>query len=89
MPTNGPGGGVTYGDDDYKLTDGAVIPAYGRQFANAVDGIPANSGGTVQATWTGTHPAGTATIWMTAPSSGYGVVRPGSVTIAWRNASGA
>jgi hypothetical protein len=88
MPTNGPGGGTAFGDDDYKLTDGAVIPAYGPQFANAVDGVPANSGGTVQATWTGAHQPGTATVWMAAPSSGYGVVLPGSVTIAWRNASG-
>ena len=53
-PTNGPGGGTTFGDDDYKLTDGAVVPVYGPQFADAVDGIPGNSGGSVQATWTGT-----------------------------------
>jgi hypothetical protein len=89
MPTNGPGGGVAYGDDAYKLTDGAVIPVYGPQFANAVDGVPAGSGGTVQATWTGAHQPASATVWMTAPASGYGVVLPSSVTIAWRNASGA
>jgi hypothetical protein len=87
-PTNGPGGGTTFGDDDYKLTDGAVIPVYGPQFADAVDGIPGNSGGSVQATWTGTHSASTATIWMSTPNSTYGVVLPASVTIAWRNASG-
>jgi hypothetical protein len=88
-PTNGPGGGTTFGDDADKLTDGAVIGVYGPQFADAVDGVPAGSGGTVQATWTGAHPASTATVWMTAPSSTYGVVLPGAVTIAWRNASGA
>jgi hypothetical protein len=92
-PTNGPGGGTTFGDDDYKLTDGAVIPAYGPQFADAVDGIPGNSGGSVQATWTGTHSAGStgassATVWMTPPNGAYGVVLPASVTISWRNASG-
>src|ERR1700760_4588977 len=88
-PTNGPGGGTTFGDDAYKLTDGAIIGVYGPQFADAVDGVPADSGGTVQATWTGAHPASTATVWMTAPSSAYGVVLPSAVSIAWRNASGA
>lgn len=88
MPTNGPGDGTTYGDDDYKLTDGAVIPVFGPQFADAVDGIPANTGGSVQATWTGAHDASTATVWMTAASSTYGVVLPASVTISWRNAGG-
>lgn len=88
MPANGPGGGVTFSDDAYRLTDGAVIPAYGPQFADAVDGVPAGSGGSVQATWTGAHQPATATVWMTAPSSAYGVVLPSSVTIAWRNASG-
>ncbi len=87
-PTNGPGGGTTFGDDDYKLTDGAVVPVYGPQFADAVDGIPGNSGGSVQATWTGAHGVSTATIWMSTPNSTYGVVLPASVTIAWRNASG-
>ncbi|HXP57819.1 MAG TPA: DUF4855 domain-containing protein, partial [Streptosporangiaceae bacterium] len=89
MPTNGPGGGTTYGDDDYKLTDGAVIGVFGPQFADAVDGIPASTGGTAQATWTGAHTAPSATVWMTAASSAYGVVLPASVTISWRNASGA
>jgi hypothetical protein len=88
-PTNGPGGGTTFGDDDYKLTDGAVVPVYGPQFANAVDGIPGNSGGSVQATWTGAHSTSTATIWMATPNSSYGVVLPASVTISWRNAAGA
>ena len=88
-PTNGPGGGTTFGDDDYKLTDGAVVPVYGPQFADAVDGIPGNSGGSVQATWTGAHSTSTATIWMATPNSSYGVVLPASVTISWRNASGA
>jgi hypothetical protein len=88
-PTNGPGGGTTYGDDDYKLTDGAVIPVFGLQFAEAVDGIPAGAGGSAQATWTGAHGASAATVWMTAASSAYGVVLPASVTITWRNASGA
>ena len=92
-PTNGPGSGTTFGDDDYKLTDGAVVPVYGPQFADAVDGIPGNSGGSVQATWTGAHSASstgvsTATIWMSTPNSTYGVVLPASVTISWRNASG-
>jgi Domain of unknown function (DUF4855) len=87
-PTNGPGGGTSFGDDDYKLTDGAVVPVYGPQFADAVDGIPGNSGGSAQATWTGAHAAGRATVWMTTPNSSYGVVLPASVTIAWRNASG-
>jgi Domain of unknown function (DUF4855) len=88
-PTNGPGGGTTFGDDDYKLTDGAVIPAYGPQFADAVDGIPGNSGGSVQATWTGAHSASSVTVWMTGASSTYGVILPVAVTISWRNASGA
>ena len=65
QPTNGPGGGVTYGDDGYKLTDGAIIPAYGPQFAAALDGMTANNGGTVQATWPTPHTPATATIWMT------------------------
>jgi hypothetical protein len=88
-PTNGPGGGTTYGDDDYKLTDGAVIPVFGPQFADAVDGMPAGTGGSAQATWTGGHSATSATVWMTAASSTYGAVLPASVTISWRNASGA
>ncbi len=87
QPTNGPGGGVTYGDDDYKLTDGAIIPAYGPQFAGALDGMTASTGGTVQATWNNPHSATTATVWMTAPSNTYGVILPPSVTIQWRNAS--
>jgi hypothetical protein len=87
-PTNGPGGGTAFGDDDYKLTDGAVIPVYGPQFANAVDGIPGSSGGSVQATWTGAHSAASATVWMTPPNSTHGVVLPASVTISWRNATG-
>jgi Domain of unknown function (DUF4855) len=86
-PTNGPGGSTTYGDDDYKLTDGAVIPAYGPQFADALDGMTASTGGTVQATWLNPHSASTATVWMTAANTSYGVVLPQSVTIAWRNAS--
>ena len=86
-PTNGPGGGTTYGDDDYKLTDGAIIPVYGPQFADALDGMTANTGGTVQATWLNPHSASTATVWMTAPNNSYGVILPSSVTIAWRNAS--
>jgi hypothetical protein len=89
MPTNGPGGGTTYGDDDYKLTDGAVIPVFGPQFADALDGMTADKGGTVQATWTGAHSASTATVWMTAANNSWGVILPGSVTISWRNASGA
>ena len=73
-PANGPGSGTTFGDDDYKLTDGTVVPVYGPQFADAVDGIPGNSGGSVQATWTGAHSANstgasTATIWMSTPNS--------------------
>jgi hypothetical protein len=88
MPTNGPGGGTTYGDDDGKLTDGAVIPVFGPQFADAVDGLAASSGGSVQATWTGAHAATAATVWLPAASSTYGVVLPASVTIAWRNAAG-
>ena len=51
--------------------------------------MPADSGGTVQATWAGAHPATTATVWMTAPNSTYGVVLPGAVTVTWRNAGGA
>ena len=81
QPTNGPGGGVTYGDDDYKLTDGNIIPTYGAQFADALDGMTANAGGTVQATWATPHTATTATIWMTAPSNTYGVILPPSVAI--------
>jgi hypothetical protein len=87
QPTNGPGGGVTYGDDDYKLTDGNIIPTYGAQFADALDGMTANAGGTVQATWTTPHAATTANIWMTAPSNTYGVILPPTVSIQWRNAS--
>ena len=87
QPTNGPGGGVTYGDDDYKLTDGAIIPAYGPQFAAALDGMTANNGGTVQATWLNPHSARTATVWMTAGNNSYGVILPRSVSITWRNAS--
>ena len=87
QPTNGPGGGTLYGDDDYKLTDGAIIPAYGPQFADALDGITANAGGTVQATWLNPHTASTATVWITAANNSYGVILPKSVTIAWRNAS--
>jgi len=88
MPTNGPGGGTTYGDDDYKLTDGAIVPAFGPQFADALDGMTANNGGTVQATWTGAHSASTATVWMTAANNSWGVILPVSVTIQWRNAGG-
>ena len=88
MPTNGPYGGTTYGDDDYKLTDGAVIPVFGPQFAGALDGITANTGGTVQATWLNPHTASTATVWITAANNADGVIEPSSVTIAWRNASG-
>jgi hypothetical protein len=87
QPTNGPGGGVTYGDDDYKLTDGAIIPTYGPQFADALDGMTANTGGTVQAIWGNPHTPSTATVWMTAGNNSYGVVLPPSVTIQWRNAS--
>ncbi len=86
-PTNGPGGGTLYGDDDYKLTDGAIIPAYGPQFADALDGMTASNGGTVQATWLNPHNATTATVWMTAGSNTYGVVLPPSVSMQWRNAS--
>jgi hypothetical protein len=87
-PTNGPGGGATYGDDDYKLTNGDIIPAYGAQFADALDGFTANAGGTVQATWTSPHTPATATIWMTAASNTYGIILPPTVTIAWRNTAG-
>jgi hypothetical protein len=87
-PTNGPGGGTTYGDDDYKLTDGTVIPAYGPQFADALDGTTANNTLTAQATWLTPHTPATATVWMTAPSNANGVILPPSVTIAWRNAAG-
>ena len=55
QPTNGPGGGTTYGDDGYKLTDGDIIPAYGPQFADALDSFTASTGGTVQATWANPH----------------------------------
>jgi hypothetical protein len=88
LPTDGPGGGVAYGDDDYKLTDGAVIPIFGPQFASALDGMTANNGGTVQATWLNPHSASTAAVWMTAPDTANGVIEPSSVTIQWRNASG-
>jgi hypothetical protein len=87
-PTNGPGGGTTNGDDDYKLTDGTVIPAYGPQFADALDGTTANNTLTAQATWLTPHTPATATVWMTAPSNANGVILPPSVTIAWRNAAG-
>jgi hypothetical protein len=87
QPTNGPGGGTTYGDDDYKLTDGAIIPGYGPQFADALDGMTANNGGTFQTTWLDPHKASTATVWMTAVNNSYGVILPPSVTIQWRNAS--
>lgn len=87
QPTNGPGGGTLYGDDDYKLTDGAVIPAFAPQFSDALDGITASAGGTVQATWLNPHTASTATVWITAANNSYGVILPPSVTIAWRNAS--
>jgi Domain of unknown function (DUF4855) len=86
-PTNGPGGGTVYGDDDYKLTDGAVIGVFGPQFADALDGMLASTGGTVQATWLNPHSASTATVWMTAASNTSGVILPPSVTIQWRNAS--
>ena len=87
QPTNGPGGGTLYGDDDYKLTDGAIIPAYGPQFADALDGMTASNGGTVQATWLNPHNATRATVWMTAGSNTYGVILPPSVSMQWRNAS--
>jgi hypothetical protein len=87
QPTNGPGGGATYGDDDYKLTDGDIIPAYGPQFAPALDGMTAATGGTVQATWATPHTPTSAAVWMTAPDSNVGVILPPSVTISWRNAS--
>jgi len=87
IPTNSPNS-VTYGDDDHKLTDGTIVAAYGPEFADMLDGITANTGGTVQATWAGPHTASTATVWMPAASSTYGVIAPSSVTIAWRNASG-
>ena len=87
QPTNGPGGGTTYGDDDYKLTDGAIIPSYGPQFADALDGMTANNGGTFQTTWLVPQKASTATVWMTAANNSYGVILPPSVAIQWRNAS--
>ena len=87
QPTNGPGGGTLYGDDDYKLTDGAIIPAYGPQFADALDGMTASNGGTVQATWQNPHNAISVTVWMTAGSNTYGVILPPSVSMQWRNAS--
>ena len=87
QPTNGPGGGVTYGDDGYKLTDGTIIPSYGPQFASALDSFTASTGGTVQATWATPHTPATATVWMTAPDNNYGIILPPSVTISWRNAS--
>ena len=87
QPTNGPGGGTTYGDDGYKLTDGDIIPAYGPQFAAALDSFTASTGGTVQATWATPHTPSTATVWMTAADNNYGVILPPTVTISWRNAS--
>jgi hypothetical protein len=88
-PTNGPGAGPPYGDNDGKLTDGAVIPAFGPQFAAALDGVPARQGGVVEATWLNPHPASTATVWMTAASRVHGVILPPAVTIGWRDADGA
>ena len=67
QPTNGPGGGTTYGDDGYKLTDGDIIPDYGPQFADALDSFTASTGGTVQATWATPHTPASAAVWMTAP----------------------
>gem|GEM_PF-5865951 len=88
VPANAPGTGLVYGDDDNKLTDGTIIGAFGPQFADAVDGLTTSSGGTVQATWLNPHSASSATVWITAASSAYGVIEPSSVTISWRNASG-
>ena len=87
QPTNGPGGGTTYGDDGYKLTDGDIIPHYGPQFANALDSFTASTGGTVQATWATPHTPASAAVWMTAADNNVGVILPPSVTISWRNAS--
>ena len=87
QPTNGPGGGTTYGDDGYKLTDGDIIPHYGPQFADALDSFTASTGGTVQATWATPHTPASAAVWMTAPDNNTGVILPPSVTISWRNAS--
>ncbi len=88
VPANAPGTGTSYGDDDNKLTDGTIIGAFGLQFVDAVDGLTANNGGSVQATWLNAHSASSATVWITAANSTYGVIEPSSVSISWRNASG-
>jgi hypothetical protein len=49
--------------------------------------MTANNGGTFQTTWLVPQKASTATVWMTAANSSYGVILPPSVAIQWRNAS--
>lgn len=84
VPSNPPGTGIAYGDDDSKLTDGAIIGAFGPQFADAVDGLTADNGGTVQVTWLNSRTASSATVWITAANSTDGGIERSPVTISWR-----
>jgi hypothetical protein len=87
LPSAEVGSQTQYADDSAKLTDGAIATNYGPQFRQMVVGIPADRGGSVQATWTHPHNATTATIWMTNPNPDYRVILPSAVQIQWRDAT--
>jgi hypothetical protein len=76
---------IPYGDDSNKLADGAIaadfLPHFGQMFA----GIPSDTGGNAEITWTEPRAVTAATIWMAKPNDAFGVKLPSEITIQWRD----
>lgn len=77
-----------FAEDGSKLTSGTVVPYFGPQYAQMLTAVAAATGGAAQVTWGKPEPVGTATVWMTPPSSvypGYRVLLPATVQMSWRD----
>lgn len=79
---------VAYGDDCDRLVDTAITTRFAPQFAHLVDGIPAGTGGSVEAAWEQPRSVRQAAIWFTEPNPGHGVIVPANVLGRWRDEGG-
>jgi hypothetical protein len=76
---------VPYGDDSNKLADGAIATDFLPHFGQMLAGIPSDTGGRAEITWSQARAVTAATIWMTKPNNAYGVKLPSEITIQWRD----
>jgi hypothetical protein len=76
---------IPYGDDSNRLADGAIATDFLPHFSQMLAGIPSDTGGSAEITWSQARTVTAATVWMTNPNNTYGVKLPTEITMQWRD----